>query len=55
MADPQGFLKIRERELPQRRPVPVRIRDWKEVYEEQDLAQLRRQAGRCGDGDGPPA
>ncbi|MGA8047779.1 MAG: glutamate synthase subunit beta [Dermatophilaceae bacterium] len=49
MADPQGFLKIRERELPARRPVPVRIKDWKEVYEEQDLAQLRRQAGRCMD------
>ena len=49
MADPQGFLKVRERELPARRPVPVRIRDWKEVYEEQELAQLRRQAGRCMD------
>jgi len=49
VADPQGFLKIRERELPARRPVPVRIRDWKEVYEEQELAQLRRQAGRCMD------
>ena len=49
MADPQGFLQIRERELPARRPVPVRIRDWKEVYEEQELAQLRRQAGRCMD------
>ena len=49
MADPQGFLKTRERELPTRRPVPVRIKDWKEVYEEQDLAQLRRQAGRCMD------
>ena len=49
MADPQGFLKTRERELPARRPVPVRIKDWREVYEEQDLAQLRRQAGRCMD------
>jgi glutamate synthase (NADPH/NADH) small chain len=49
MADPQGFLTIRERELPQRRPVPVRIRDWKEVYEEQDRAQLQRQASRCMD------
>jgi glutamate synthase (NADPH/NADH) small chain len=49
MGDAQGFLKTRERELPRRRPVPVRIRDWKEVYEEQDLAQLRRQAGRCMD------
>lgn len=49
MADPQGFLKTRERELPVRRPVPVRIRDWREVYQEQDLTQLRRQAGRCMD------
>lgn len=49
MADPHGFLTTRERELPTRRPVPVRIKDWKEVYEETDLAQLRRQAGRCMD------
>ncbi len=49
MADPQGFLKVRERELPTRRPVPVRLKDWKEVYEEQELAQLQRQAGRCMD------
>jgi glutamate synthase (NADPH/NADH) small chain len=49
VADPQGFLRTRERELPVRRPVPVRIRDWKEVYEEQELAQLQRQAGRCMD------
>ncbi len=49
MADPQGFLKVRERELPTRRPVAVRIRDWKEVYEEQELGQLQRQAGRCMD------
>ena len=49
MADPQGFLTVRERELPARRPVPVRIKDWREVYEEQDRAELRRQAGRCMD------
>ena len=49
MADPQGFLKTRERELPARRPVPVRIKDWREVYEEQELGQLQRQAGRCMD------
>ena len=49
MADPKGFLKVPERELPKRRPVPVRIMDWKEVYEQQDPAQLRRQAGRCMD------
>jgi glutamate synthase (NADPH/NADH) small chain len=49
VADPQGFLRTRERELPSRRPVPVRIRDWKEVYEEQQLGTLQRQAGRCMD------
>jgi len=49
VADPQGFLKIRDRELPTRRPVPVRLKDWKEVYEEQELGQLQRQAGRCMD------
>ncbi len=49
MADPKGFLTQRERELPTRRPVPVRIMDWREVYEAQDPAQLRRQAGRCMD------
>ena len=49
MADPQGFLTTRERELPARRPVPVRIKDWHEVYEPQDLGQLQRQAGRCMD------
>lgn len=49
MADPRGFLKVTERELPKRRPVPVRIMDWKEVYEQGDPEQLRRQAGRCMD------
>ena len=32
MGDVHGFLKF-GRELPPRRPVPVRLRDWKEVYE----------------------
>ena len=49
MADPRGFLKVRERSLPERRPVPVRIKDWKEVYEEQQLGDLREQASRCMD------
>ena len=49
MADPRGFLTHTERELPARRPVPVRIMDWHEVYEDQDGEQLRRQAGRCMD------
>ncbi|GAB3617494.1 glutamate synthase subunit beta [Okibacterium endophyticum] len=49
MADPKGFLKVTERELPPRRPVAVRIMDFKEVYEKGDPTQLRRQAGRCMD------
>ncbi len=49
MADPKGFLAVRERELPTRRPVPVRIQDWREVYEDTDRTVLRRQAGRCMD------
>lgn len=49
MADPKGFLKHTERELPARRPVPVRILDWKEVYERQQDPALRRQASRCMD------
>ena len=49
MAGPKGCLRVTERELPARRPVPVRIMDWKEVYEPGDKAVLRRQAGRCMD------
>lgn len=49
MADPKGFLKVTERELPARRPIPLRLMDWKEVYEQQDAGALRRQAGRCMD------
>ena len=48
MADPRGFLKA-GRELPPRRPVDVRIRDWREVYEEMDRSRLETQAGRCMD------
>ena len=49
MADPRGFLKNRERITQARRPVPVRIMDWKEVYENQDHEVLKGQAGRCMD------
>ena len=49
MADPKGFLKVQERELPARRPVALRLMDWKEVYEQGDAATLKRQAGRCMD------
>ena len=48
MADPTGFLK-HGRELPVRRPVDVRIRDWKEVYEDFPTEDLEAQASRCMD------
>ena len=48
MADPKGFLTT-ERQNPTRRLVDVRIKDWKEVYEEQDFGALQKQAGRCMD------
>jgi glutamate synthase (NADPH/NADH) small chain len=48
MADPTGFLK-HDRALPTRRPVDVRIRDWKEVYEDFPTEHARAQATRCMD------
>src|SRR5436190_18438283 len=49
MPDPKGFLKYTHRETPQRRPVPLRLRDWKEVYEDFSHDTLREQASRCMD------
>lgn len=49
MADPRGFLKYDHRVDRPKRPVPVRIRDWKEVQVEQDSAVLKEQASRCMD------
>jgi glutamate synthase (NADPH/NADH) small chain len=48
MGDPKGFMTT-PREMPTRRPVDVRIQDWKEVYEPQPLETLQKQAGRCLD------
>jgi glutamate synthase (NADPH) small chain len=48
MADPRGFLTT-PREAPARRPVDVRLQDWREVYTEFGAARLERQAGRCMD------
>ncbi len=48
MADPKGFLTT-PRELPNRRPIEIRLRDWREVYQDQPLQELQRQAGRCMD------
>jgi len=49
VADPRGFMKYTERELPARRPVEVRIGDWREVYGAKDSATVTRQASRCMD------
>lgn len=56
MADSTGFLKY-ERAMPPRRPVDVRILDWKDVYLTRQngedgvypVAALRQQAARCMD------
>jgi glutamate synthase (NADPH) small chain len=48
MADPKGFL-TGGRETPARRPVDVRIHDWREVYTEFGAGRAERQAGRCMD------
>lgn len=48
MGEVTGFLQW-ERTTPRHRPVAVRLRDWKEVYEEFSGDVLRRQAGRCMD------
>ncbi len=48
MADPKGFLHT-PREMPRRRPVDVRLLDWREVYADVDRGTVERQAGRCMD------
>ncbi|MGA2836177.1 MAG: glutamate synthase subunit beta [Acidimicrobiales bacterium] len=48
MGDVTGFLKF-GRELPVRRPVPVRLRDWKEVYEPFSAEDASQQGARCMD------
>jgi glutamate synthase (NADPH/NADH) small chain len=48
MGETTGFLKW-ERITPKRRPVSVRLQDWREVYEPFDPEALKLQAGRCMD------
>jgi glutamate synthase (NADPH) small chain len=48
MANPKGFLSTPRRTAP-RRPVDIRIRDWREVYAEFAPDEVERQAGRCMD------
>ncbi|OAN36981.1 glutamate synthase subunit beta [Mycolicibacterium iranicum] len=49
MADPRGFLKNTHRETPKRRPVDLRLKDWREVYEDFSHDTLKAQASRCMD------
>jgi glutamate synthase (NADPH) small chain len=48
MADPRGFMST-PRRTPARRPVDIRIQDWREVYADFPGQELERQAGRCMD------
>lgn len=48
MADPRGFLKV-GRVSAAKRPVEVRVRDWREVNEDLAGPQVSEQAGRCMD------
>jgi glutamate synthase (NADPH) small chain len=48
MAKPTGFLEFGRR-LPGRRPVELRVRDWKEVYEPFAESDARDQGARCMD------
>jgi glutamate synthase (NADPH/NADH) small chain len=48
MGDARGFL-LHDRKTPTRRSIPVRVLDWKEVYEPFPADELTRQASRCMD------
>jgi glutamate synthase (NADPH/NADH) small chain len=48
MANSRAFIHI-QRELPRRRPVPERVRDWDEVYTPFPEDKLKQQAARCMD------
>lgn len=49
MADPRGFLKVRERVTQPKRPVPIRLMDYQEVVQRQESGTLQAQASRCMD------
>ena len=48
MGEPTGFINWK-RTTPKRRPIPVRVADWREVYEAFPAHDLKHQAGRCMD------
>jgi glutamate synthase (NADPH/NADH) small chain len=48
VGDPKAFMRL-ERQLPSRRPVRLRVRDWREVYDPFAPELVRAQAARCMD------
>ena len=48
MGKPTGFLEI-SRELPKRRPVQERVKDFREIYLDFPVEKLRAQGARCMD------
>ena len=48
MGDPKGFMKY-AREGPKRKPVELRVLDWKEMYEPIAEDKLKVQGARCMD------
>jgi glutamate synthase (NADPH/NADH) small chain len=48
MGETTGFMKY-GRELPTRRPIPVRVLDWQEVYDDFPPEKVRKQGARCMD------
>jgi glutamate synthase (NADPH/NADH) small chain len=48
MANPRGFMDV-PAQHPKRRPVDLRIQDWREVYQDFDSSSVRQQASRCMD------
>ena len=48
MGKPTGFFEY-TRELPRRRPVGERVRDWREVYLPFAQEKLQAQGARCMD------
>ena len=48
MGDPKGFLK-HGRELPKRKEIESRLKDWKEIYQPFSNEETVKQASRCMD------
>jgi glutamate synthase (NADPH/NADH) small chain len=48
MGKTTGFMEF-DRELPKRRLIPVRVEDWREVYEPFALERVQEQGARCMD------